>query len=279
MTDPVPAPTNPTRLRLLDTAELARLKQQYPRLWLNYETRCETCQDPLDGVFQARYQGQVVSMRCDCKAQWMLHLWLLNAGIGMHYQRLSMYDVTHVSRDAEEAAYAYLESAQGNVSQGQGMTLWSPDKGTGKTLLLTLLIKRLLARGYEAYFVTFQEMLDYYTSTWRDEEERTWFIRKVRNAQVLAVDDIGRESKGRENITEAMFDQVLRPRVAADLPTLITSNLTPSQLHQGYGGNVLSLLGEVNRQVEVPGLDYRPILAEQRTADIRNKVYRPLVVD
>jgi hypothetical protein len=27
-------------------------------------------------------------MRCDCKEQWILHLWMLNAGIGLAYQRL-----------------------------------------------------------------------------------------------------------------------------------------------------------------------------------------------
>lgn len=276
MTDPAHTPEVPDPCRPLNMVDLERLRQQHPDLWMDPNNACITCNK--QPVFRARYQGEVQDMVCNCVNQWLMHLWMHNSGIGTHYQRLSWSDVTHVPQNVVDEVFDYLDHAEGNLTGGHGLTLWSPSKGTGKTMLLTLVLKRLLREGYRCYFVTFQDMLDYYTGTWRNADERAWFVRKVRNAQVLAIDDIGRESKGRENITEAMFDQVLRPRVAADTPTLISTNFTPEQMYQGYGGNVLSLLSQANHKIEVPGADFRPIQRQQADHDILHGVRRPLVV-
>lgn len=261
----LPAP--PSALRSLTDPEAERLRQQYPDLWANPNKTCLTCGKA--GSFKARdgASGDIVDVACDCLSQWKMHRWMLNAGIGLRYQRYTWMDAVGIDPGVQMAVMEYIDEADANISTGTGLTLWSQDKGTGKTLLANLVLKALLARGHDGYFTQFNEMLNFFADTWRDADERRWFTKKVRNAGVLVVDDMGREYKGRAEVAEAMFDQIIRARVSASRPTWITTNYTPEQMTQGYGGNILSLLSEVNIDVHLPGRDFRPQARERLVRD------------
>jgi hypothetical protein len=258
--------------------DFARLRAQYgSSLWSSPEKRCLTCNR--QGWFRRRTQAGIVEYDCDCTEQWLLHLWLLNAGIGIAYQRLGLDDVTAISESAQAEVWAYLDpdALPHNLALGRGLMLWSPDRGTGKSLMAVLALKAVLAAGYDGYFTTFTDMLDNYQSSWRDEAQRKWFDRRVRNVAFLVIDDIGREHRSAQ-VTESMFDAVVRARNAAALPTIITTNLTPEEVQQGYGHNVLSLLSGSLHHVEVKGKDYRERYREELAQDVRDKVSRPVVM-
>ena len=272
---------NPPACRSLTDPEADRLRSQYSKLWSDPAKTCETCLKETKGgvaTFRARVAREIVTYDCSCIQQWRLNRWLLNSGVDKRYQRFSWDDATHVNPSAQGAVLGYAAESAAMINHGEGMTLWGKGKGTGKTLLGSLLLKDLMSRGRDGHFTQFNEMLDSFTAGWRSEKERAWFIRRVRNVEVLVIDDMGRESKGRENITEAMFDSVIRARVASCKPTIITTNYSPEQMHQGYGGNVLSLLTEVNENIEVPGADYRPIIKVQRAQDRRDGIVHPIVL-
>jgi DNA replication protein DnaC len=95
---------------------------------------------------------------------------------------------------------------------------------------------------------------------------------------VLAIDDIGKEHRGRSELVEAMVDQVVRYRVSNSKPTFITTNLTPEQIQQGYGGYVMSLLSEQADFIALHGQDFRPQRREiaRREADLG--LTRPITV-
>lgn len=258
-------PPLPPGVRSLTDPESSRLRQQNTDLWINPQKSCLTCSK--QGSFKARSGSQIVDVECRCVDQWKLHRWLLNAGVGLRYQRISWVDAVGVPANVQMAVLEYVDQAEANIATGTGLTLWSPDKGTGKSMLATLLIKALLAKGNDCFFIQFNEMLNFFSDGWRDKDEREWFTRKVRNAGVLGVDDMGREYKGRAEVAEAMFDTVIRARVASARPTIITTNYTPEQMLAGYGGNILSLLSEVNTEIHVPGQDFRPRARERLMRD------------
>jgi DNA replication protein DnaC len=270
---------NPFGCRTLTDPEVARIRERYERLWSNPRKTCLTCTKEKTGstTFRARDKGEIVTFDCDCIEQWQLHRWLLHSGIDTRYQRYSWQDITEIGASIQMAVMDYMQN-DALIQQGIGLTLWSTEKGTGKTLLGSLMAKGLLARGHDAHFTQFNEMIQDFTSGWRNEDERRWFVQRVRNVEFLVIDDMGRESKGRENITEAMFDIVIRARVSACNPTIITTNYTPDQLLQGYGGNVMSLLSEVNTSIEVPGRDYRPTSKAQIIKDASDGIVSPFVV-
>jgi DNA replication protein DnaC len=270
---------NPFGCRTLTDPEVARLRERYEGLWSDPHKTCLTCMKEKTGntTFRARENGKIVTFDCDCLEQWELHRWLLHSGIETRYQQYSWQDITGIKPAIQMAVMTYMEDMAA-IRQGLGLTLWSTQKGTGKTLLGTLVAKGLMARGHDAHFTQFNEMIQDFTTGWRNEEERKWFIRRVRNVEFLVIDDMGRESKGRENITESMFDIVIRARVNACNPTIITTNYTPTELLQGYGGNVMSLLSEVNTSIEVSGRDYRPTNNARIVKDASDGITLPFVV-
>jgi DNA replication protein DnaC len=264
---------NPDACRLLSDAEMARLKSSDLTHWPNPDHGCLTCGD--HKVFTTPSGEQY---ECDCMQQWILYHWLLNAGIVKEYQRLSWADLTQVKEEAQLAVIKWVENLEYNVRVGRGLILWSGGTGTGKTLLATLALKRVLSEGYDGYFTTFIEMISTFTAGWRDEDERSWFIKRIRNVPILVVDDIGKEAKGASNMVDSMFDMVMRYRVSAGLPTIITTNLEPSDIKSGYGRFVMSLLSEQCELVEVPGSDYRGVKSEEKKQEAIEQTVRPLVV-
>jgi DNA replication protein DnaC len=265
---------------LLSNEDLARLRAARPVLWTNPKEACLTCLKK-DGRTYHWYTADrtgTTCYQCDCTAQWMLHLWLLNAGIGLHYQRLTWDDIVTVDPETADKIAAYAVDAARNVSTGRNLVLWSTGAGTGKTLLLTLLCKALLAQGVEVFFSQFNEIIDLFTSSWRDKTEREQWNRRVRNVDVLAIDDLGKENKGRLDLVESMVDQVVRSRTADAAPTIITTNLTPAQIQQGYGGYVISLLSETAEFIEVTGRDFRPRQRERTLREAAENLTRPITM-
>jgi DNA replication protein DnaC len=276
---PLPYPISlPAACAPLSNQDFQRLRAARPRLWTFPQTGCLTCLDTRTYRWYAEGSREdVVEYECNCMEQWLLHLWLLNAGIGLNYQRLTWDDLSSVPTDVVNQIMDYAVNAARNIAAGRSLFLWSPDSGTGKTLLLTLLIKTLMAQGVEAHFSQFNDIVDLHTSSWRDQAERDQWNRRVRNVDVLGLDDMGKEYKGRAEIVEPMLDQVIRSRVSDAAPVAITTNWTPEQLRQGYGGYVMSLLSESTIFIEVPGSNYRPRRNELSQQEARLGLSRPIV--
>lgn len=273
---PLPAACQP-----LSNDDFARLKAARGRLWTDPRTQCLTC-SKADGNTYRWYadaeRTQIETYDCDCRNQWLLHLWLLNAGIGLNYQRLSWDDVRTVAPEVRVEIEQYALNAAAHIASGRNLVLWSSSPGTGKTLMLMLLCKALLIQGYGVQTSQFNDIIDLFTSSWRDTAEREQWNRRVRNVDVLGIDDWGKEHKGRIELVESMLDQVIRGRVSDDAPTIITTNLTPDQMQQGYGGYVMSLLSEKATFIEIKGTDFRPTRLALSHAEMKQGLTRPITV-
>lgn len=265
----------PPAIRTLSAEDTARLHTKYPDLQMSLET-CRTCRGTRKYLAWGP-AGSVVEQECVCEDQFKLHRSLLNSGIELNYQRLSWVDCAGVDDVTRKCIFDYADHADGYVNGGIGLLLHG-EQGTGKTLLITLLLKMLLGKGFDVQFVTFQEMIDIYTQSWRDTEEKAWFEKRVKNAGVLGIDDVGRENKGRLEVVESMFDHVVRARVSASRPTLITTNKSLEDFRTFYRSNVMSLLSETAIQLHFAGEDYRPKSNELRIAEARAGIVRPIVL-
>lgn len=265
----------PPAIQTLSTENTERLRKRYPDLQMSL-AGCRTCQGTRR--YRIRTGETITENECDCESQFKLHRALLNAGIDLHYQRLSWTDCVAIPASAEGCALDYYDHASGYAASGIGL-LFHGAKGTGKTLLITLLMKMLLGGGFDVQFITFQELIDTYTQSWRDAEEKAWFEKRVRNAGILGIDDVGRESKGRMEIVESMFDHIVRARVSASRPTLITTNRSLEELRTFYRSNVVSLLDESSIKHEFTGDDFRPTLNVRKIADARAGIVRPITLD
>jgi len=127
---------------------------------------------------------------------------------------------------------------------------------TGKTMLANLILKDLVREGHDCYFTTFSGAIEQFTSTWGDRDEKARFAKRFMLSRVLCLDDLGKEFRNR--LSSSTFDHILRTRVFELRPTILTTNLHPTEISVGYGASILSLLAEQSVHVHFTGGDYRP---------------------
>lgn len=270
----------PPSIRPLSNAESDRLKAKYPGLSSSPDRDCLTCGGKGEFTWYAPgSRTETGTYACNCADQWVLHRVLLSANIQVAYQRLGWADLTGVPESALTAVLDYMDGADAFVRAGVGLILHGTH-GTGKTTLSSLVLRNLISRGYDGYFTTFSEMIDTYTGAWNDKDEKTWFHRRVKNAGVLVLDDVGREYQGRKSsgLPESTFDEVLRHRVSSGKPTLITTNKTLDALAEGYGSGVMSLLRECAIEYGFRGDDFRDTQLSRHVTEIRSGLTRPVVI-
>lgn len=239
--------------------------------------------------YECRIDGYTESgVECGCVGQWIMYRYFLHCGIGLQYQRLGWEDYQGPASNVD-AIKEWKKHYEWNVRSGIGLVLRG-GYGTGKTLLSTLLLKDLVANvGLNGMMVGFAQMISAMTAGWSSAEDRIWFVKRVKNADVLLIDDIGREfqstkldksgqSRVSTDLAQAALDEVLRHRLSNSKVTFVTTNLSWEQLHT-YGPNVMSLLQERTQTLHFEGDDFRASKAAERTELEKNlNLHRPVVV-
>ncbi len=258
----------PLRHRYLSDHEAQRLYDEYPRLKASYEDYCPTCATTGKFFWPEKMQA------CDCELQLQLHKHYLRSGIGMNYQRLS-WDDYEGSPEVQSWMDDYLEGHANYVQRGIGLILHG-EFGVGKTFTTTMLLKDLIKLGHRCYSTTFAHMVEMFTAGWRDASEQKNFQQKIIGSDVLLLDDLGREMKSKNKLSETTFDDVLRRRVQDGKPTFITTNMTLGELGAGYGGAILSLLWESSLRYEMTGDDFRPQSSSRMQAELKLGAVRPI---
>jgi len=237
------------RFQFLDDGDVEFLSAKSPQFEKFNKVGCPTCSDNSCG---------------ECKTQLQLYKHYLKAGIGLNYQRLG-WDDFHGDDKALELAKIYLGKNKEFVKGGMGI-MYHGTWGTGKTLLTSLMAKELVKLGYSVYFATFTQMVDEFTRGWGSNEDKARFEAKVVKSDVFFLDDVGKEFRTKNNLSEATFDHVLRQRALDNRPTFITTNMDEKDLAEGYGSAIFSLLKERMIVHKMEGNDYREF-ARDRTLD------------
>ena len=247
---------------MLTTAESDRLNARYPRkpkILPPSPDECLVCQ----GTKQFQWYSQtnpneVVTYDCNCIDQWIMHRYFMYRGLNRRYQTLGWRDFVG-DPAARQVVQEYIASMDSLFNAGIGLYLWGTI-GTGKTLLGSLILKSMMAAGYDGFFTTFVDLINQQSLGFSSREDREWLISGVVNAEVLLIDDPGREQSSGEKQADYMssvLDEVIRKRVSMQLPTIITSNDSLDSFQQRYNSNIYSLVQERTLTVPVLGEDYR----------------------
>lgn len=277
-----------------------RLDREMPHLPKS-PLHCVTCKGTRVFTWYDGLGECIQEFDCNCENQWVVNRYLHHCGIGINYQRLSWRDL---AIDIPEDIKEYLENVDKLVPFGLGFTLHGTI-GSGKSLLCNLLLKHLIKQGYDGYFTTFSGLLEKFRSGFSSAEEKQWFYKRIKNAQILVIDDIGKEqqqtvfrAKDAVNpvrddrdiksnasiqhistpIAESTLDEILRYRVNQALPTLVTTNFSMEELGEKYGSNIISLLMESNTIIEFEAGDFRRIAAQRKREEALAGLTRPIVL-
>lgn len=236
-------------------------------------SQCPTCLSRTDpdlyvhvpGTF--RYRGE--EYQCDCDTQMELRLHYLIAGIGDQYQRLDWADFRGTPA-AKEAVDLFLDRWDSFRLNGMGLEFSSPNLGVGKTFAATHVGKELIKRGVQVRFVPFLSAVRILLED-REMEEQ------LRSIQVLILDEVVPAMSEAQGALFAMkFEELIRHRTNFNLVNIITTNLTPQQLHDAYP-RTYSLMEAKQLRIEMGGEDARQSYIEMENIElVANGEVRPI---
>jgi DNA replication protein DnaC len=243
--------------------------------------------DKVDVTYEIPSVPEIADYECPCWKQSRIQAYLLAHNVGKNSARYTWADTAWVPPDILGAMAEYAANCTDWANRGLGLFLhglW----GSGKTLVSTLILKAFLAAGVEGHWITFNEMLSMHTSSWRDQEAKEWFETRVRNAQVLVIDDIGKETSFAPrdedgnvmgsnwgSLVSRALDSLFRARVQNGMVTIITANMHPEQVAANYTAALGSLATEACLPYEFPAQDVRQLYVERVKAEAKLGLTRP----
>lgn len=220
---------------------------------------CPTC----DGKKYYHLDGK--SYECNCEVQRLLQRHYFAANIGREYHDICLKDFIGPNREiVVPVVQEYIDKFSSNFHYGLGITFSGP-LGTGKTFAMTCVLKELVKQGRKVYFTTFQELINTWGASYKDDAAKETLERKLKSVDVLGLDELKSDKRNEIGFLASGLDYIVRHRTSNLLPTLLTTNMTPSQEENEFG-KAFSLLSARNQRVFLNGND-------NRGTEIRERVY------
>ena len=172
-------------------------------------------------------------------------------------QTLANFHVSDETRELMDRVKRWVES--GAQSQGFMLTGWV---GNGKTHLVRGVAHQLRAHYRTVLYTTVPFLLEQLRGPTGVDMDAV--LKAMVRADVVVWDDVGAEKP-----TDWTLDRLyllLDARYEAEKPLLATSNWSPGLLEERIGARIVSRLMEMGPVWEVPGVDYRVLLARKRLA-------------
>lgn len=178
------------------------------------------------------------------------------ANIGQDYWDCDFNNYTG-PEGPKDITIKYLTNLGEMKDQGLGI-FYVGTFGPGKTTLGMIAMKYLARANWDVYCTSLGEIVEGIQRSWKAEGDATTDItRRIKEADFILIDDVGKEHRGGSGFVQTVFDNLIRYRVQHRLPTFLTSNLTKGEIEGTYGGSVMSLLEGKIVPVQVNGKDHR----------------------
>ncbi len=132
----------------------------------------------------------------------------------------------------------YAKDLEANIANGVGMIL-AGGVGTLKTTLAVAVLREQLERGKYGLFVPMVSLIDnLYTMRERNREEWVRYEERLRNTQLLVLDDLGGENTGQGWVLSKV-DSIITERYNKMLPVIVTTNFTQRELAGTYSERIM----------------------------------------
>lgn len=236
------------------------------RLGYVVEGCCSNCHET--GTIFSVVSSQLVSKTCICKTMLLKRRKFDEAFTASNIPKLyhgAKVDVwTNVGRDGAELALnqashhvvcSYAARIRAMFENGYSLFLCG-SHGAGKTYLACAIANVAIRNGYSARYFTLSEIVRHTVDGWFNEKAKV-VTDALRDADFLVIDDLDKIYKTRTGIELSVFDVLLRSRLQAKLPCLITSNRPIAKAREDYGEAVYSMLVECCAEVSFIGDDHR----------------------
>lgn len=146
--------------------------------------------------------------------------------------------------------------------EGMGLYIYSKPKGSGKTFLACCLCNEIINKyAVNVRFTRCADLLD-------NAKEET-VINGLISARVLVLDDLGQKGTGLAWFDDVLF-KIIDARYLSHRPTIITSNIHPSEL--GVDERTVDRINDSEITLELPPVPVRAGRAPQKANDFLRKM-------
>jgi DNA replication protein DnaC len=192
---------------------------------------------------------------CDTQRRLLTHY--LAAGLGVNWLRLDWEEMNFTAKPVVDL---YLGELRANLKAGLGLTFLGP-VGTGKTTAAMHVAKQAvqsLRSGEKVQVVRFDRLI----ASYNDDGA----MQRMRDVRLLLVDEMfAPHSEAQANLYDSMATDILGSRYDNNAATLITANLTPTELEHHYP-RLASRQGQTNEVLAMEGDDRRRDASPFRTS-------------
>lgn len=230
-------------------------QNQIERIRNNTILRCEKC------------KGQ--DSDCSCMVDFLFSMKLLKFNIPYKYHGMTLeaLDAPGIQRTKYLIKKEYIDNIKEKMDAGYGIYLWSKGMGTGKTSLGCIILKEAVKLGKSAYYMNLEECVNLLASGWHDDKSRREYEKIVLGSDLLLIDDLGGvevETRNNTQLLHTTFVSLFKKRSNDLLPTIITSNLSPTELEEKYGKRLYSVFLEHTKVYCLESKDYRKQVLNKR---------------
>lgn len=164
------------------------------------------------------------------------------------------------------AAKKYVENFETFKSKGQGLLFYGT-VGTGKSFMAACIANALIDKGYDVLMTTFEriEKTSFGMSSGKQE-----YFDSLNKYSLLILDDLGTERD--TDYMQEIVHTVVNNRSLANLPLIITSNLTSQELQNPVGirnQRIYSRILKMCQPIKFEGEDQRKLKAVERFAETK----------
>ena len=217
----------------------------YAENYLDPVCRCPACGD-------TGYVGELVKEQCECLRTAFFSRLYKQIGLGENAeQSFENFDLSIFSDEKmqdksfsqREIMNLFRHQCQGWAEQypkvAQKTVMMSGKSGLGKTYLMHAMAKVLLQRGFNVLMISAYRFLDTARKSYFSGDTKDLDL--LMDADVLMIDDMGAEPL-MENITVTQWFNLVNERQLQGKATVISTNLSDSELRSRYTERVASRL-------------------------------------
>lgn len=234
------------------------------------------------------YEPHEYAIPCRCLPYKTLNNGLSNASISAEFAQLRLkdYDVHRYGANGVAMATLAKRAVEKFTKQfdkiraekgGKGLYLWSETKGSGKTMLANILIHELIiekARASQTVnveYIVMVEFIEQLKASFNKDAtvSKDALVRKVQTADLLVVDDLGRE--GDTSFVAETLYSIFNHRMVNELPTVFTSNIPIEQLETKYKddkGRIASRIQKMAFPIQLPEYSVRDDEADKENNEM-----------
>ena len=159
-----------------------------------------------------------------------LHLYLDHAEVPRGYRHCTRESWNPERSPWPERLDRWLEANGSDPDPSAwSLLLWGPDKGAGKTHLATAVFRELLPQTGGGLWITARQLLDGSRGE-MDHSRRGRLVERAKTCRLLLLDDLYRERPTAWAID--LLSRVIDHRYSERLPSLITTNRSPTQIRK-----------------------------------------------